>query len=496
MKSLKSKPIPPPSLNWAEIALWVERLAPAVTGLRCERVFMPERLWATDAGAILKGEWALKLSGPGRDCHLLMSVRPRWPYLAYYPTAALKPCVSATRSAFMDALNKSVRGRRLTSLEHVPRERVVVLWFGEVGLALSLIPATPEAILIASGEGAERPVLARSREKSETYRFPDGAGAPVDPAVRKEWFESLETYGKIVEAALRAEGGQRRIERVASALRDRVKHLEKALKESEASIAHARAEPDWARYGELLKADPSANDRKESRITGVSVREVTDYETGARVSVPCDPKLSLRAQIEKFFHQAKRKQRRFTEAEERNRLAREDLDALRDGVGNPESLERDALERAERILGLKTVIAAGTPDARAKRPRVAPPTGRAFESKDGFPIWVGRSRDENLEITFKNAKGNDLWLHLKGKPGAHVIVPVPAGKSVPLETLLDAATLTIYYSGGEKWGKTEVDYTFRKNVRRIKDSKEVSYTGNKTLCVEVDPVRLKRLLNQ
>jgi predicted ribosome quality control (RQC) complex YloA/Tae2 family protein len=111
-------------------------------------------------------------------------------------------------------------------------------------------------------------------------------------------------------------------------------------------------------------------------------------------------------------------------------------------------------------------------------------------------IWVGRSKDENLELTFKCARGNDMWMHVRGRPGAHVIIPLQAGKSVPLETLLDAANLVIHYSGGTHWGKTEVDYTFKKYVKRIKDSTEVSYTNNKTLMVEPDSVRKKRLLDQ
>ncbi len=85
-------------------------------------------------------------------------------------------------------------------------------------------------------------------------------------------------------------------------------------------------------------------------------------------------------------------------------------------------------------------------------------------------------------------------MHVRGRPGSHVVIPVQSGKSVPLETLLDAANLVIYYSGGESWGKTEVDYTFKKYVKRIKDSTEASYTNNKTLLVEPDRVRLKRLL--
>jgi predicted ribosome quality control (RQC) complex YloA/Tae2 family protein len=87
-------------------------------------------------------------------------------------------------------------------------------------------------------------------------------------------------------------------------------------------------------------------------------------------------------------------------------------------------------------------------------------------------------------------------MHVKGKPGAHVVVPIPAAKSASLETLLDAAQLTLFYSGGQNWGKTEIDYTFKKHVKRIRDSTEASYTQNRTLLVQNDAERLKRLLEQ
>jgi predicted ribosome quality control (RQC) complex YloA/Tae2 family protein len=89
-----------------------------------------------------------------------------------------------------------------------------------------------------------------------------------------------------------------------------------------------------------------------------------------------------------------------------------------------------------------------------------------------------------------------MWFHVRGRPGSHAVIPVQPGKSVPLETLLDAANIVIHYSSnGQNWGKTEVDYTFKKYVKRIKDSTEASYTNNKTLIVELDPLRMKRLLD-
>ncbi|MBI3557430.1 MAG: DUF814 domain-containing protein [Deltaproteobacteria bacterium] len=125
---------------------------------------------------------------------------------------------------------------------------------------------------------------------------------------------------------------------------------------------------------------------------------------------------------------------------------------------------------------------------------------RKFQSKEGMAIWVGRNHKENEELVIRLARGNDLWLHVKGRPGAHVVVQLPGGKSPSLETLLDAATLVGYYSGVTADQKVEVDYTFRKYVKRVPGGGDekflVSYTQNKTLMLKMEEERLWRLLKQ
>jgi predicted ribosome quality control (RQC) complex YloA/Tae2 family protein len=126
------------------------------------------------------------------------------------------------------------------------------------------------------------------------------------------------------------------------------------------------------------------------------------------------------------------------------------------------------------------------------------PTAKLFlevQSSDGFKILCGRNQEENRRVTFRESKGNDVWVHVKGLPGAHVVVKEQRNKTVPLSTLLEAAQLCLYHSKIRKGKRAEVDYTQRKYVRAIKGTiAEVTYTGNKTLYVEADPEALKRLL--
>src|SRR5262249_19155286 len=92
-----------PALNWREIEILAaairDGLSAGTDRVYLERIFVPER--ARFPGTYLKAEWALKLSGRKRDHLLVLSARPRRPYLALYPGGkALKNSAQGTRSPF------------------------------------------------------------------------------------------------------------------------------------------------------------------------------------------------------------------------------------------------------------------------------------------------------------------------------------------------------------------------------------------------------------
>ena len=65
----------------------------------------------------------------------------------------------------------------------------------------------------------------------------------------------------------------------------------------------------------------------------------------------------------------------------------------------------------------------------------APPKARGkarailrFEQPSGARIYVGRSPRENVEVTFRIARPDDLWFHARDIPGSHVVLQAPAGR--------------------------------------------------------------------
>lgn len=121
-------------------------------------------------------------------------------------------------------------------------------------------------------------------------------------------------------------------------------------------------------------------------------------------------------------------------------------------------------------------------------------TGLTFYSH-GFIITVGRSAKENDELLRRYARGNDYWFHVRNHPGGYVFIRSKSGKSIPLEAMLDAANLAIYYSKSKSSGQGDIYYTQVKYLRRVKNGKTglVIPTHEKNLFVKFQPERIKRL---
>ncbi len=105
-------------------------------------------------------------------------------------------------------------------------------------------------------------------------------------------------------------------------------------------------------------------------------------------------------------------------------------------------------------------------------------------TSDGFVIWVGRNSRQNEMVTFEKGSSEDLWLHARDVPGAHVIVKFD-GRQIPESAIERAAEIAAYYSTKRSEAKAIVDVTQRKYVKKIKSAGPgmVSYRNETTRTV-------------
>jgi len=110
-------------------------------------------------------------------------------------------------------------------------------------------------------------------------------------------------------------------------------------------------------------------------------------------------------------------------------------------------------------------------------------------------ILVGRDAAENDELLRRHVKGNDLWLHVRDWPGSYVFIKHRPGKTVPLEILLDAGNLALFYSKGRNNKRGDLYYAQVKHLRRAKNGPKgtVIPTQEKNISVILEEKRLKKL---
>ncbi len=106
-------------------------------------------------------------------------------------------------------------------------------------------------------------------------------------------------------------------------------------------------------------------------------------------------------------------------------------------------------------------------------------------SRDGYVLWVGRNSRQNAQLTFKRANSQDIWLHARDVPGAHVVIR-DDGRRIKEELLREAAAVAAHYSRRRNDSKVQVDYTRVKYVRAIKGAGPgmVTYRKEKSLWVQ------------
>ncbi len=117
---------------------------------------------------------------------------------------------------------------------------------------------------------------------------------------------------------------------------------------------------------------------------------------------------------------------------------------------------------------------------KAKPQKTGLPTKYLFNDVE---ILVGRNNLQNDMITFEIGKKNEIWLHVKGYHGSHVLIK----SSDPSPELLTfGAELAGFHSEAKGADKVDVDYTILKNVRRspLKRAGLVVYTDFKTICIK------------
>jgi len=187
--------------------------------------------------------------------------------------------------------------------------------------------------------------------------------------------------------------------------------------------------------------------------------------------------------------------RKAREAEERVPMLLEEAGQHAEHLAELHTLVEVA-DQMEAIRALRREVGAATGSIARADTTQAPKSARAAKQSsrsaphrrvslgDGWEALLGTSAAGNAHVTFDLAQPEDVWLHARGVPGAHVIVRTN-GSSPPEGIVERAAQLAAWHSASREAGAVEVDVAQRRYVRKIPNAPPglVRYSNERTLRV-------------
>ena len=470
------------SLNWIEIDLVLAELP--LLGSQLQSVRQSDY-----------HHYVFEFYRPGEPLTLLVGLSPRQTRLH---ALAQRPPTLKRSPRFTEFLKARLVGAQVTEVRQLGRERIIVLgleqrgehyslwirlWGGAANLLLTVNstildaafrrPASNEIIgavfdperQLASAVVSEKVFTARAFE----------AEAALEPEA---------TYNRLVELhyrSLPAVEVEKLREQALRLVERRQESLQQAREKTMAKARDFSRKDDWKLYGDVLTADLWKIHK------GDTIFEGSDWRDGSSFRLELDPKLAPHEHAQAWYrkYQKARDGQHLVEAELASQTQEESgwlgwLEVL-------PALEVDGIQAF--LTKYRVVRTVQNVRKGEERP------GLEFTS-GSWTVWVGRNARENDVLLRRWVRGNDLWLHTRDLPGGYVFVRALKGKTFPLEVLLDAGNLAVWYSRAKSEGRADLYYTAVKYLRRAKDGPLglVLPTQEKNLTIVVDPLRIERLM--
>ncbi|MCB0281533.1 MAG: DUF814 domain-containing protein [Calditrichae bacterium] len=111
---------------------------------------------------------------------------------------------------------------------------------------------------------------------------------------------------------------------------------------------------------------------------------------------------------------------------------------------------------------------------------------KKFVSSEGLIILVGQDDSSNDYLSLKVANANDLWFHVAGFPGSHVVLQT-GDEDAGRESIKEAAALAAWFSKMRKGKNVAVHFCKAQHVSKPKKSNAGTVNIKQFSKIKVDP---------
>jgi predicted ribosome quality control (RQC) complex YloA/Tae2 family protein len=272
------------------------------------------------------------------------------------------------------------------------------------------------------------------------------------------------------------------------ALNGRIRSVKKRLEKQEADAKDAS---EYEKFKMMADAILSSIGEIRSGVSSVSLEN--PYEPGTLVEVSLPAGRSPQETAQDYYSRYKKGKRALPALRERISSTAEALAELNRLKSDAETL--GTLEDARRFADI--LLEKGILEVSVVRKGRAARRHRVFITSNGWEVVVGRSGEENDEVTFHVARPKDLFFHVSGASGSHTIMKVQGKGKVPgKKDIEEAASIAAYYSKARTSKLVPVAYAERRHVRKPRKAPPGTVIVEREKVLMVEPRAPKSSLNQ
>jgi predicted ribosome quality control (RQC) complex YloA/Tae2 family protein len=445
---------------------------------------------------------------------VLLACRPEFARLSSAPEA---PWTAVESLSFGQYLKAHLQRARFGSISLAEQDRQAALRLetpeGPFDIIFSILGARSNVYLL-NPEGrlvhALRPLEDTRRELELGGPWSSPAGMLRSEGTDRwesvaddDYLQAIERDYQVLERARQIETLARRIE---NAVAREEAFLDRKSANLQEDLGDARQAEEYKRKGELLKGMLHLIRAGDQSVT------VRDFATNEPVTITLDPRLTPAQNLETYFRRYQKEQRGIAailEQIDTLRSSRSALEAIREELRRIIPQITSGLGELERLAAeprVRRLLARHYPSRRASAPAKPPAAKREipgrlapkrYRTAEGLEVWVGKSDEGNDYLTTRLSRGNDLFFHLNGFPGSHVVLRTEGRTDPPSESMLAACELAVHFSKMKNATRADVHVAYVKDIKKPKGVKRglVYVSRGKTIHLRRDPRRLEEILS-
>ena len=268
--------------------------------------------------------------------------------------------------------------------------------------------------------------------------------------------------------------------RLISSVQKEVKKTEKIILNIEKDIVLMSDHEKYKNIGDILASVLYSIKRGDNSV------KAYDFYENKEIIIPLDPLLNPQGNLNKVYKKASKMKRGLE-------ISRERLISFNQKIIYLESV-LSFIEKSSDLKGLKNIEDELIGEKIIKPKEKTPKNKSKNKESENYgtavigekTVYFGRNNKENDFLTFKFARKDDIWFHVKDIPGSHFIVK-KEDFSEDDSFVEKVALYAAFYSKASKGDKVTVEYTEKKNLNKPKGAPLgfVTYNTAKTVTVIV-----------